>query len=48
MTEYSKQKLQGRKCPKCGNSDYDDDFDIITCSSCGNMYNAHYAKVVKI
>jgi len=35
-----------RKCPQCGNNDYDDDFIIMTCSECNFMYDAKNAVIV--
>lgn len=39
LSEVQKSKLPARVCPECGEWNYDDDFEIIVCSSCGYLYN---------
>ena len=38
--------IKGRKCPKCGNEDWDDDFVIMLCSKCNNLYYPNQAEEV--
>lgn len=40
--------IEARKCPYCGNDDYDDDFKTMICSECGSLYDVAHAERVYI